>query len=162
MGSAPVGVQCPLTRWVSWLLGLVLVSWAFARVGVHHLSLRLPYLSVFPFTLLHLPLVFIRVSFLRLMYLHPSVDPSLIVWWVSRFGTGFGIPDEVVPEAEYGGAWSRNLVSNFGPARGLNQWYSGAGTRGNAVPALFSGRERDPSLFCSISGIFEYNNNNCQ
>src|SRR6218665_3523581 len=31
------------------------------------------------------------------------------------------------------------------------------GMRGNAVPALFSGRERDPSLFCSISGIFEYN-----
>src|SRR6218665_1228586 len=29
------------------------------------------------FTLLHLPLDFIRVSSLRPMYLHPSVDPSL-------------------------------------------------------------------------------------
>ena|SRR6218665_2066720 len=41
MGSAPVGAQ---------FLGyreLALVSWAFARVGVHRPSLRLPYLDVF-------------------------------------------------------------------------------------------------------------------
>src|SRR6218665_1051460 len=55
------------------LLRQALVSWASVRVGV----LRLPYLDVFPFTFLHLPLNFIRVSSLRLMYLHPSVDPSL-------------------------------------------------------------------------------------
>src|SRR6218665_3437691 len=36
-----------LTRRVSRLLGLALVSWASARVGVHRPSLRLPYLSVF-------------------------------------------------------------------------------------------------------------------
>jgi len=59
--------RCPmsshfLTRCVSRLLGLGLVSWAFARFGVHRLSLRLPYLGVFPFTFLHLPLDFIRVS----------------------------------------------------------------------------------------------------
>src|SRR6218665_1510078 len=28
---------------------------------------------------------------------------------------------------------------------------------GTPFPHFFSGRERDPSLFCSISGIFEYN-----
>ena len=44
--------RCPmsphfLTRRVSRLLGLALVSWAFARVGVHRPSLRLPYLGVF-------------------------------------------------------------------------------------------------------------------
>src|SRR6218665_657489 len=53
------------------------MSWAFALVGVHRLSFRLPYLGVRPFTLLHLPLNFIRVSSLRLIYLHTSVDPSL-------------------------------------------------------------------------------------
>src|SRR6218665_1894373 len=31
---------------------------------------------------------------------------------------------------------------------------SGGGTRENAVPPLFLEGERDPSLFCSISGIF--------
>src|SRR6218665_979990 len=35
-----------LTRSISRLLGLVVVSWAFARVGVHRLSLRPPYLGV--------------------------------------------------------------------------------------------------------------------
>src|SRR6218665_1410405 len=55
--------------------GLALVFWATARVGVHGLSLRLPYLGVFPFTLLHLPLDFIRVSSLRPTYLHPFGRP---------------------------------------------------------------------------------------
>src|SRR6218665_2244041 len=35
-----------LTRSISRLLGLVVVSWAFARVGVQRLSLRLPHLGV--------------------------------------------------------------------------------------------------------------------
>src|SRR6218665_1627395 len=39
----------------------------------------------------------------------------------------------------------------------VTQWCSGAVTRGNAVPALFSRRECDQSLFFSISGISEYN-----
>src|SRR6218665_2980098 len=90
MGSAPVHVQCPMSphflttctctcicRCISRLLRLALASWAFARVGVHRLSLRLPYLSVLSIYRLHLPLNFSRVSFLRLMYLHPSVYPSL-------------------------------------------------------------------------------------
>src|SRR6218665_1529748 len=115
MGSAPVHVQCPMSphflttctctcicRCISRLLELALVSWAFTRVGVHRLSLRLPYLGVFPFTLLHLPLNFIRVSSLRLMYLRPSVDPSL-THFVGEFpGLGLAlVPDVVVPEAEY-------------------------------------------------------------
>jgi len=43
--SAPMCPKSPhfLTRWVSRLLWLALVSWAFARVGVHRLSLRLTY-----------------------------------------------------------------------------------------------------------------------
>src|SRR6218665_2701992 len=61
-------LSCPisyhfLTMSVSRLLGLALVSCrAFSRVGVHRLSLRPPYLGVFPITLLHLPLNLIRVS----------------------------------------------------------------------------------------------------
>jgi len=77
MGSAPVGVQCPLTS----SLGEFLGYWAgsgilgyTARVGVHCLSLHLPYLGVFPFTL-HLPLDFIRVSSFRPTYLHPFGRP---------------------------------------------------------------------------------------
>ena len=78
-----------LTGWVSRLLGLM--SWAFARVGVHRLSLRLPYLGVFPFTL-HLPLDFIRVSSLRPTYLHPFGRPFTYSLFRrhSRLGTGSG------------------------------------------------------------------------
>ena len=66
MGSA-VGVQCPLTISLGEFPGLALVSWAFARVGVHRLSFRLPYLGVCPFTLRHLPLKFSGVFSLRLV-----------------------------------------------------------------------------------------------
>jgi len=55
-----------LTRSVSQLLGLALVSWAFARIGVHRPSLRLPYL-VFSIRC-YLPLDFNRVSTLRPTY----------------------------------------------------------------------------------------------
>ena len=82
-----------------------MVSWAFACVGVHRLSLRLPYLGVFPFTLLHLPLNFIRVSSLPPMYLHPSIDPSLrptnFFGEFPRLGLAM-VRDVVVPEAEQG------------------------------------------------------------
>jgi len=68
---------CPhfLTEWVSRLLGLALISWVFARVGVPRLSFCLPYLGVIPSTLLHLPLGFIRVSSLRPTYLNPFGQP---------------------------------------------------------------------------------------
>ena len=125
MDSVPVGVQCPLTSSLSefpgywdwlWFPGLspVLVSIAF--------PLRLPYLGVFQFILLHLPLDFNRISCLRPTYLHPSVDPSLTHYLGNFLGSGLAlVPDDVVPEAEQRCAWSRNLVSNFCPSRGLNR-----------------------------------------
>ena len=135
MGSAPVGSllhglssrRCPmsthfLTWWISRLLGLAILSWAFARVGVHCLSLRLLCLGVFPLSLLRLTLNFIRDSALRQMYLHPSVDPSLTRCFGEFPGLGLTlVPDVVVPEADHGCAWSRNLVSNFCPGRGLKR-----------------------------------------
>src|SRR6218665_1991347 len=88
----PVGVQCPiasLTKRVSQLLGLGLVSWAFARIVVHRPSLRLPY---FVFSIRsYLPLDFIRVS-LRPTYRHPFGRPFTysLLRRVSRLGTGSG------------------------------------------------------------------------
>ena len=57
---------------------------------VHHLPLRL--FGAYPFILLHLPLNFIRVSSLKLMYQRPLINPSLTHFcgWVSRLGIGFG------------------------------------------------------------------------
>src|SRR6218665_697223 len=114
MGSTPVGVQCPLTRSVSRLLGLALVSWAFARVGVQRLSLCLPYLGVISSTLLHLPLDFIRVYSLQPTYLHPFGRP-FITHFLGEFpGLGLAlVPHVVVPEAEQWCAWSRNPDPNF-------------------------------------------------
>src|SRR6218665_625547 len=69
-----------LTVSVSRLLGMALVSWASARVGVHSpepFPFRLPYLGVFSFTLLRLPLSVFRVSSLRLTYLHPFGRPFM-------------------------------------------------------------------------------------
>src|SRR6218665_1177151 len=70
----PPNILDKSTPMVSRLLRLALVSWATARVDVHRLSLRLPYLGVIPFTL-HLPLDFIRVFPLRPTYLHPFGRP---------------------------------------------------------------------------------------
>src|SRR6218665_2356161 len=82
MGTASVGVLCPLTE-NSRLLGLALVSWAFARVGVHRLSLCLPYIGVFHslfFTCHWISFVY----FSRWRYLHPTTNPPPY----SRLGTG--------------------------------------------------------------------------
>jgi len=99
MGSAPLGVQCPLTRCVSRLMGLALVSWAFARIGVHRLFPSPSIYRGFPFTLLHLPLNFIRVTSLRLMYLHPLVNPSLTHFLGDFRGLGLAlVHDVVVPQ----------------------------------------------------------------
>src|SRR6218665_1640470 len=100
MGSAPVGVQSPLTSSLGEFLGYW-VSWATARVGVHRLSLCLPYLGVCPFTLLHLPLNFIRISSLRPTYLHPF--SRSFTYFVGEFpGLGLAMePDVVVPEAKH-------------------------------------------------------------
>src|SRR6218665_58031 len=95
--------RCPmfphfLTRRVSRLLGLALVYWAFARVGVHRLSLCLPYLGVIPSTRLHLPLDFIRVSSLRPTYLLPFGQPFTYSLLGEFPGLGLAlVPDVVVP-----------------------------------------------------------------
>ena len=62
-----------LTRWVSQLLGLALVPWAFARIGAQRPSLRLPYLMFS--THCYLQLDFNRVSSLRPTYRHPFGRP---------------------------------------------------------------------------------------
>src|SRR6218665_3221295 len=62
-----------LTRLFSQLLGLALLSWAFARIGVHRPSLCLPYLM---FSIRsYLPLDFNRVSSLRPTYRHTFGRP---------------------------------------------------------------------------------------
>ena len=81
-------------RWVSPLLGLALVSWAFARIGVHRLSLRFPYL-----------MFSIRSSIVFLLYgrriATHSVDPSLTHFLGEFPGLGLAlVPDVVVPEAD--------------------------------------------------------------
>jgi len=62
MGSAPVGVQCTLTS--------SLFYWAGSGILGYVPPVLLSIVSVFPFTLLHLPLDFIRVSSFWPTYLH--------------------------------------------------------------------------------------------
>ena len=96
------------------------MSWAFVRVGVHCLSLCLPYSGVIPSTFLHLPLDFIRVSSLaygRRICTH-SVDPSLTRFLSEFPGLGLslvGLPDVVVPEAEFN---QTHIQPIFGLCRG--------------------------------------------
>jgi len=94
------------------------VSWAYVRVGVHRLSLCLPYIGVIPSTFLHLPLDFIRVSSLRPTYLTHSVDPSLTRFLSEFPGLGLslvGLPDVVVSEAEFN---QTHIQPIFGLCRG--------------------------------------------
>src|SRR6218665_1702231 len=94
-----------------------MVSWAFAHIGVHRPSLRLPY-SVFSIHS-YLPLDFNRVSSLRRRIATHSVDPSLIHSLDEFPGLGLAlVPDVVVPEAKQRCAWSRKLDPNFCPGRG--------------------------------------------
>src|SRR6218665_3587703 len=62
-------------------MGLSLVSWAFARIGVHRPSLRLPYLMFSSRSFCH------RISIVFLLYgrriATHSVDPSLTHFWGS-------------------------------------------------------------------------------
>src|SRR6218665_515651 len=98
-----------LTRCASQLLGLALVSWAFARIGVHRPSLRFPYL-VFSIHS-YLPLDFNRVSSLRPTYRTHSVDPSLTHFLGEFPGLGLAlVPDVVVPEADSGVHGAENSI----------------------------------------------------
>ena len=88
--------RCPisphfLTRWVSRLLGQALVSWAFARVGVHRLPFAF-HISVFS---IHSSSLAIELNSCFLF----STDVSAPIGqpftyslfrWVSRLGTGSG------------------------------------------------------------------------
>src|SRR6218665_1524630 len=106
-----------LARWVSELLGLALVSWAFARIGVHRLSLRLPYLMFS--SRCYLSLNFNRVSSLRPTYRHPFGRPFTYSLLGEFPGLGLAlVPDVVVSEAEQRCTWSRKLDPNFCPGRG--------------------------------------------
>src|SRR6218665_3893142 len=84
MGSAPVGVQCPLTSSLGEFPGYWdWLCWAFAPVGVQRLSIRLPHLSVFHslfFACHWISLVY----FSRRRYLHLATNPPP----VPRLGTG--------------------------------------------------------------------------
>src|SRR6218665_1943360 len=93
------------------------MSWAFARIGVHRLSLRIPYL-VFSIRS-YLPLYFNRVSSLRPTYRHPFGQPFTYPLLGEFPGLGLAlILDVVVPEAEQRCAWSKKLDPNFCPGRG--------------------------------------------
>ena len=126
MGSALVGVQCSLTSSLHVHVGEFLDNWAgsgilgyTARVGVHRLSLRLPYVGAFShslfFTSHWISIVFLLQG--RCICTH-SVDPSLTHFLGEFPGLGLAMePDVVVPETEPGCAWSRNLNRNFCPGR---------------------------------------------
>ena len=93
LGPQPVGVQCPLTSSLGEFPN-VAIGTGSGILGYRPcwcpspFPLRLPYLGVSPFTLLHLPLDFIRVSALWQTYLHPFDRPFTCWWWVFRLGTG--------------------------------------------------------------------------
>src|SRR6218665_2548505 len=94
------------------LLGLALVSWAFALIGVHRPSLCLPYLMFSIRSFCH------RISIVFLLYgrriATHSVDPSLTHFLGEFPGLGLAlVPDVVVPEAEQRCTWSRKLDPNF-------------------------------------------------
>ena len=77
-------------------IGLALVTWATARVGVHLLSLRLPYLGVFPFTLFHPAAIRFRSCF---FFTHPFGRPFISYSLLGEFpGLGLAlVPEYVVP-----------------------------------------------------------------
>src|SRR6218665_698983 len=116
----PVGVQCTISsslgEFPSYWDWLYMLSWVFARIGVHHPSLRFPYL-VFS-VCSYLPLDFNRVSSLRTTYRHPVGRP--FTYFLGEFPSlGLAlVPDVVVPEAERRCAWSRKLNPSFCPGRG--------------------------------------------
>src|SRR6218665_2411054 len=96
---------------------MALVSWAFARIGVHRPSLRFPYM-VFSIRS-YLSLDFNRVSSLRPTYRHPFGRPFTYSLLGEFPGLGLAlVPDVVVPEAEQRCAWSRKLNQNSRPGRG--------------------------------------------
>src|SRR6218665_236733 len=119
MGSAPVGVQCPLT------------SSLCEFMGSGDLGFRPCWCpSPFPSPFMHISVFSIHSSspaigfhscilhYGRRICTH-SVDPSLTHFLVEFPGLGLAlVSDDVVPEAEQGCAWNRNLDPNFYRGRG--------------------------------------------
>src|SRR6218665_1517552 len=103
-----------LTRRVSQLLGLALVSWALV-------SIALPFAFhtwCFPSALICHWISIVFLLYGRRIATH-SVDPSLTHFLVEFPGFGLAlVPDVVVPEAEQRCPWSRKLDPNFCPGRG--------------------------------------------
>src|SRR6218665_354866 len=102
LGLNAVGVQCShlfLTRCVSQLLGLALVSLAFARIGIHRPSLCLPELLFSISSFCHwISIVFLLYG--QRIATH-SVNPALTHFLGEFPGLGLDlIPDVVVPEAD--------------------------------------------------------------
>ena len=125
MGSVPVGVQCPLTSSLREFLGYWPGSGTLGYrpcwcPTVHRLSLRLPYLSVFPFTI-HMPLDFISDFPLRGRICTNSVDPSL-THFLGEFQAWDWLwyPMLWFQRRSMECTGSRNLVSNCCPSQGLN------------------------------------------
>src|SRR6218665_240268 len=105
-----------------------MVSWAFARIGVHRHSLRLPYLMFSIRSFCH------RISIVFLLYgrriATHSVDPTLTHFLGELLGLGLAlVPDAVVPEAEQRWTWSRKLDPNFCPG-GVEPWTLASSGRG--------------------------------
>src|SRR6218665_951335 len=95
-------------------IGIALVSWDFARIGVHRPSLRLPYLMFSIRSFRHW-ISIVSLLYGRLIATH-SVDPSLTHFLGEFPGLGLAlVPDVVVPEAEKRCTWSRKLDPNFCP-----------------------------------------------
>src|SRR6218665_252380 len=126
LGPEPVSVQCPLTsspgefpgygEWL-WYPGLppvmVFIAFPFAFhisrfFSIHSSSPAIGFHSCFFFTT--------KVS----APIH-SADPSLTPLLGEFPDLGLAlVPNVVVPKAEQGCAWSRNLILNFCTGRGLN------------------------------------------
>src|SRR6218665_394705 len=117
----PVGVQCPfsssLGEFPSYWDWLCMVSWAFARIGVHRPSLRFPYL-VFPFALFCHWISIVFLLYGRRIATH-SVDPSLTHFLGEFPGLGLAlVPRCCGPRGGQRCAWNRKLDPNFCSGRG--------------------------------------------
>ena len=128
MGSAPVGVQCPFTSSLDEFPGYWDWLW-YTGLSTMLVSIAFPFaLNAFHISVFFHSLVFTCnwISFMCLLY-----DWCICTHWLTLHlltffeefpGLGLAlVPDVVVPEAEHWCTWSRNLVSNFCPGRGLNR-----------------------------------------
>src|SRR6218665_1666849 len=100
-----------------------MVSWAFARIGIHRPSLCLPELLFSIRSFCHwISIVFLLYG--QRIATH-SVNPALTHFLGEFPGLGLDlIPDVVVPEADQRYTWSRKLDPNFCPGRDIPQTFA--------------------------------------